>query len=57
MYAAALGVALGTTAANFLYQAVGAGNWSVAFDRSFFQIIAILMVVGLCAWRSSQPLI
>jgi hypothetical protein len=41
-----IGVAIGMTVANYVYQAaLGPGDWSVAFERSFFQCTALL-----CVW-------
>lgn len=34
------------TIGNFTYQAAGAGDWETAFERSWFQLIA----VGVTLW-------
>lgn len=45
---------LGLTIGNFLYQAIDSThNWGVAFDRSFFQIVALLILAYL-AWSDSK---
>lgn len=47
----ALGVAVDLIVANYLWQLIkpGAPDWEEAFQRSFFQCIAVL----LCWWRSN----
>ncbi len=37
-------VTLGLVASNFAWQAFGAGEYQVAFERSFFQVIAVILV-------------
>jgi hypothetical protein len=36
-----LAAGAGVVAANFLWQAIGAENWSLALDRSWFQVCAL----------------
>lgn len=43
------GLALG----NFVYQAAGGQNYAVAFDRSFFQVIALLTAWVVLAVRKA----
>lgn len=41
----AIGCAIGLVASNFLYQICSEKNYALAFDRSFFQCIALLCYV------------
>ena len=46
MITTAIMVFAGLTIGNYLYQMVtGKSNWSAAFERSFFQGVAILVLV------------
>jgi hypothetical protein len=47
------GVGIGVVIANFLYQALGAHDWSVAIDRSWFQVCAIFAVWLTLATRAA----
>lgn len=42
-----LGVLIAMVAANYLWQSLNHHDWSTAFERSFFQAIALL-----CAWHA-----
>ncbi len=46
MLTTAIFVALGCTVANYGYQAVYDRDWSRAAERSFFQIAAIVAMIG-----------
>lgn len=48
-------IGVGLSVANFLYQALNDYQWSLAIDRSFFQIIALVAVYVAGAF--SEPLI
>lgn len=42
--------AVGLVVGNFIYQAIqSAPAWAVAFERSFFQVAAIAVLVGMIA--------
>lgn len=41
LWAKAIGIGGGFVVANYLYQWVGSANWQAAFERSFFQCLAI----------------
>lgn len=48
-----IGCALGLTIANFAYQGITHFDWATAFDRTYFQLIAVV-----CLWwldRSFTP--
>jgi hypothetical protein len=45
MYGKAAWTALALTISNFGYEALTSSNWDVASERSFFQILAILLFV------------
>lgn len=38
-------LSLGLTIGNFLYQAATGQDWAVAFDRSYFQLVACMTMV------------
>jgi hypothetical protein len=46
-------LAIALIGANFTYQWLGPGNYAQAFDRSFFQLVA-LALVAMINWRSSR---
>lgn len=37
---------------NFVYQAMGDQNWSVAFERSWFQVCAVF-ITCFCLWLAA----
>jgi hypothetical protein len=45
VYAKATLTAFALTISNFGYQALTTSNWAVATERSFFQILAIVLLV------------
>jgi len=49
-----LAVAFGTTTGNFIAQLIGDMNWATAFERSFFQCTALLIVYGLAKFNEWQ---
>lgn len=49
-----IAVLSGLTIANFLYQAIGNQLWPVAFERSFFQGVAIIVFAGAIK-RKAKP--
>lgn len=42
MTARFIGAGIGVTVSNFLYQAFTSADWHLAFDRSYFEIVALL---------------
>lgn len=49
-----VGVGIGLIAANYIYQALGPGDYFVASERSFFQAIAIIGVWVSAALKAEQ---
>lgn len=47
----AIGCAFALTASNFLYQAFTEKNYALAFDRSFFQCVALIAFL-LPIWKN-----
>ena len=50
----AVGVLIGLILGNFFYQSFSGHDWYRAFDRSFFQAIAIATYGGLRWWYSRK---
>jgi hypothetical protein len=46
-------LAVSLSAANLIYQAVGAHNWAIASERSFFQATAVF-ITWLSLWLDGQ---
>lgn len=48
-------ITVGLTIGNFIFQAVDAGDWSRAIERSVFQWAAIALVWFACARKEPTP--
>lgn len=47
-----LGAAVGLTAGNFIFQAFDGHDWSLAIDRSLFQVAAVAVCAFGAWWQS-----